>query len=243
MNLNKWWHYILLAIVVGGLSVIALVGIAAAVIYPSLPSLDALTDYHPKQPLRVYSEDKYLIGEFGEEHRAYVKIENVPKNMQDAVLAIEDRRFYQHNGIDVKGIFRAIKTNLTGQGHEGASTITMQVAKNFFTVPNGKRTLVTKINEALLAIKIEHSLSKDKILELYINQIYLGQRSYGFAAASQVYYGKSLDKINLAEMALLAGLPKAPSTYNPFVNPKRAISRQQEVLHDMFRFGFIKEDL
>lgn len=243
MNLNKWWHYILLAIVVGSLSIIALVGIAAAVIYPSLPSLEALTDYHPKQPLRVYSEDKYLIGEFGEEHRAYVKIENVPKNMQDAVLAIEDRRFYQHNGIDIKGIFRAIKTNLTGQGHEGASTITMQVAKNFFTMPNGKRTLVTKINEALLAIKIEHSLSKDKILELYINQIYLGQRSYGFAAASQVYYGKSLDKINLAEMALLAGLPKAPSTYNPFVNPKRAISRQQEVLRDMFRSGFIKEDL
>ena len=243
MNLNKWWHYILLAIVVGGLSIIALIGIAAAVIYPALPSLDALTDYHPKQPLRVYSEDKYLIGEFGEEHRAYINIENVPQNMQHAVIAIEDRRFYQHNGIDVKGIFRAIKTNLTGQGHEGASTITMQVAKNFFTVPNGKRTLVTKINEALLAIKIEHSLSKDKILELYINQIYLGQRSYGFAAASQVYYGKSLDKINLAETALLAGLPKAPSTYNPFINPKRAISRQQEVLHDMYRFGFIKEDL
>ncbi len=243
MNLNKWWHYILLAIVVGSLSMIALIGIAAAVIYPALPSLDALTDYHPKQPLRVYSEDKYLIGEFGEEHRAYINIENVPQNMQHAVIAIEDRRFYQHNGIDVKGIFRAIKTNLTGQGHEGASTITMQVAKNFFTVPNGKRTLVTKINEALLAIKIEHSLSKEKILELYINQIYLGQRSYGFAAASQVYYGKPLNKINLAETALLAGLPKAPSTYNPFINPKRAISRQQEVLHDMFRFGFIKEDL
>ncbi len=243
MNLNKWWHYILLAIVVGSLSMIALIGIAAAVIYPALPSLDALTDYHPKQPLRVYSEDKYLIGEFGEEHRAYINIENVPQNMQHAVIAIEDRRFYQHNGIDVKGIFRAIKTNLTGQGHEGASTITMQVAKNFFTVPNGKRTLVTKINEALLAIKIEHSLSKEKILELYINQIYLGQRSYGFAAASQVYYGKPLNKINLAETALLAGLPKAPSTYNPFINPKRAISRQQEVLHDMYRFGFIKEDL
>jgi penicillin-binding protein 1A len=243
MTLNKWWHYFLLAIVVGGLSIIALVGIAAAVIYPALPSLDALTDYHPKQPLRVYSEDKYLIGEFGEERRAYIKIENVPQNMKDAVLAIEDRRFYQHNGIDIKGILRAIKTNLTGQGHEGASTITMQVAKNFFTVPNGKRTFVTKINEALLAIKIEHSLAKDKILELYINQIYLGQRAYGFAAASQVYYGKPLDKINLAETALLAGLPKAPSSYNPFINPKRSMGRQREVLHDMFRFGFIKEDL
>ena len=243
MTLNKWWHYLLLAIVVGSLSIIALVGIAATVIYPALPSLDALTDYHPKQPLRVYSEDKYLIGEFGEERRAYIKIENVPQNLKDAVLAIEDRRFYQHNGIDVKGILRAIKNNLTGQGHEGASTITMQVAKNFFTTPNGKRTLVTKINEALLAIKIEHSLSKDKILELYLNQIYLGQRSYGFAAASQVYYGKPLDKINLAESALLAGLPKAPSNYNPFVNPKRAIGRQREVLRDMFRFGFIKEDI
>ncbi len=243
MTLTKWWHYLLLAIVVGGLSIIALAGIAAAVIYPALPSLDALTDYHPKQPLRVYSEDHYLIGEFGEERRAYIKIENVPQNMKDAVLAIEDRRFYHHNGIDTTGILRAIKTNLTGKGHEGASTITMQVAKNFFTVPNGKRTLVTKINEALLAIKIEHSLSKDKILELYINQIYLGQRAYGFAAASQVYYGKPLDKINLAETALLAGLPKAPSNYNPFVNPKRAMGRQKEVLHDMFRFGFIKEDL
>lgn len=242
MTLNKWWQYLLLAIVVGGLSLVALIGIAAALIYPALPSLDALTNYHPKQPLRVYSEDNYLIGEFGEEHRAYIKIEDVPKNMKDAILAIEDRRFYQHNGIDAVGIMRAIKNNLTGQGHEGASTITMQVAKNFFTTPNGKRTLVTKINEALLAIKIEHSLSKDKILELYINQIYLGQRAYGFSAASQVYYGKPLDKINLAESALLAGLPKAPTNYNPFTNLKRATTRQHEVLHDMFRFGFIKED-
>ena len=241
MTLNKWWHYLLLALVVGSLSIIALVGIAAAIIYPSLPSLEALTDYRPKLPLRVYSEDGYLIDEFGEERRAYIKIEQVPKNMKDAVLAIEDRRFYQHHGVDTKGILRAIKNNVTGKSHEGASTITMQVAKNFFTVPNGKRTLITKVNEALLAIKIEHNLSKDKILELYINQIYLGQRSYGFAAASQVYYGKPLEKLNLAETALLAGLPKAPSGYNPYVHPKRAIARQQEVLRDMYRFGFIKE--
>jgi len=238
---NKWWQYLLLAVTVGSLSVLALVGVAAALIYPTLPSLDALTDYQPKLPLRVFSEDGYLIDEFGEERRAYIKIENVPQNMKDAVLAIEDRRFYQHNGVDVKGIFRAIKNNVTGRSHEGASTITMQVAKNFFTTPNGKRTFITKINEALLALKIEHKLSKDQILELYINQIYLGQRSYGFAAASQVYYGKPLEKLSLAETALLAGLPKAPSGYNPFVNPKRAITRQQEVLHDMYRFGFIKE--
>jgi penicillin-binding protein 1A len=238
---TRWWQYLFLAIFVGGLSVIALIAIAAALIYPSLPSLEALTDYRPKLPLRVYSEDGYLIGEFGEERRAYIEISDVPQSMKDAVLAIEDRRFYQHNGIDTKGVLRAIKNNVTGVSHEGASTITMQVAKNFFTAPNGKRTFITKINEALLAIKIEHNLSKDKILELYINQIYLGQRAYGFAAASQVYYGKPLDKLNLAETALLAGLPKAPSGYNPFVNPKRAIARQQEVLRDMHRFGFLKE--
>lgn len=241
MTPTKWWHYILLAITVSGLSIVALLAIAAAIIYPSLPSLDALTNYHPKLPLRVYSEDGYLIGEFGEERRAFIKIDQVPQNLKDAVLAIEDRRFYTHNGIDTTGVLRAIKNNVTGKGHEGASTITMQVAKNFFTPPSGKRGLITKVNEALLAIKIEHSLGKDKILELYINQIYLGQRSYGFAAASQVYYGKPLDQLNLAETALLAGLPKAPSGYNPFINPERAISRQHEVLRDMFRFGFLKE--
>ena len=232
-----------MTLVVGGLSLLALITVAAALIYPTLPSLEALTDYQPKLPLRVYSEDGYLIDEFGEERRAYVKIENVPQNMKDAVLAIEDRRFYQHGGVDLKGVLRAIKNNVTGVSHEGASTITMQVAKNFFTTPNGKRTIITKINEAMLALKIEHTLSKDKILELYINQIYLGQRAYGFAAAAQVYYGKSLEKLNLAETALLAGLPKAPSGYNPYVNPKRAITRQQEVLRDMYRFGFIKEPM
>ena len=241
MILNKWWQYLLMTVMVGALSVFALIGVAAALIYPTLPSLEALTDYQPKLPLRVYSEDGYLIDEFGEERRAYIKIENVPQNMKDAVLAIEDRRFYQHSGVDFKGILRAIRNNVTGRSHEGASTITMQVAKNFFTTPNGKRTIITKINEAMLALKIEHTLSKDKILELYINQIYLGQRAYGFGAAAQVYYGKPLEKLNLAETALLAGLPKAPSGYNPFVNPKRAKTRQQEVLRDMYRFGFIKE--
>jgi len=241
MILNKWWHYLVMTVIVSSLSVLALIGVAAALIYPTLPSLEALTDYQPKLPLRVYSEDGYLIDEFGEERRAYIRIERVPQSMKDAVLAIEDRRFYQHSGVDFKGILRAIRNNITGRSHEGASTITMQVAKNFFTKPNGKRTIVTKINEAMLALKIEHALNKDQILELYINQIYLGQRAYGFAAAAQVYYGKPLEKLNLAETALLAGLPKAPSGYNPFVNPKRAIARQQEVLRDMHRFGFIQE--
>lgn len=216
-----------------------MIGLAAALIYPDLPSLEALTNYQPKLPLRVYSQDGYLLAEFGEERRAFVDITKVPQNMKSAVIAIEDRRFYQHGGIDTKGILRAALNNVTGGSKEGASTITMQVARNFFL--SSERSFKRKINEAMLAIKIEHSLPKDKILELYINQIYLGQRAYGFAAASQVYYGKPLDKLNLAETALLAGLPKAPSNYNPFIHPKRAIKRQHEVLHDMRRFGFIDE--
>lgn len=239
MMIHKWWQYLLLAVVIAALSLMALVGIAVAVIYPSLPSLEALTNYHPKQPLRVYSADGYLISEFGQERRAYVKIENVPQDMKNALIAIEDRRFYKHNGIDLKGIARAAISNLKGGSKEGASTITMQVARNFFL--SSERNYKRKINEALLALKIEKSLSKDQILELYINQIYLGQRAYGFAAAAQVYYGKPLEKLNLAETALLAGLPKAPSSYNPYVNPKRASTRQKEVLMDMLRNQFISQ--
>lgn len=224
---------------VSGIAVAALTALAITLIYPTLPSLETITHYRPKQPLRVYSADQYLIGEFGEERRAFIKIDKVPKQMKEAVLAIEDRRFYQHGGIDLKGVLRAVKNNVTGKSHEGASTITMQVAKNFFTGPNKKRNMVTKIKEALLSIKIEKTLSKDQILELYLNQIYLGQRSYGFSAASQVYYGKSLAELSLAESALLAGLPKAPSGYNPFYRPKKAIRRQHEVLRDMRRYGFI----
>lgn len=241
MTPKKWWHFLLLFIVVSGLSIAALSALAVTLVYPTLPSLEALTDYQPKLPLRVYSADGYLIGEFGEERRAFVKIEDVPQNLKNAVLAIEDRRFYQHHGIDTTGVLRAIKDNVLGIGHEGGSTITMQVAKNFFTVPGGKRGLVTKVKEALLAMKIEKALSKDKILELYLNQIYLGQRSYGFAAASQVYYGKPLNKLTLAESALLAGLPKAPSGYNPYINPKRSIDRQHAVLADMHRYGMVTD--
>jgi penicillin-binding protein 1A len=236
---KKWWQLLLLAAVVFSIIVAALGVMAAALIYPELPSLEALTDYKPKLPLRVYTEDGYLLGEFGEERRAFITIDKVPKDMKAAVLAIEDRRFYQHGGIDVHGILRAAVNNLTGGSKEGASTITMQVARNFFL--SSERSLKRKFVEILLSIKIEHSLSKDKILELYINQIYLGQRAYGFAAASQVYFSKPLEKLNLAETALLAGLPKAPSGYNPFVHPKRAIKRQREVLHDMYRYGFIDE--
>ena len=239
MSPKKLWMLLSILLVAGALMLTAMLGLAAALIYPELPSLEALTNYQPKLPLRVYSEDGYLLAEYGEERRAFVDIKNVPEHMKLAVIAIEDRRFYQHNGIDTRGIVRAAVNNITGGSKEGASTITMQVARNFFL--SSERSFKRKINEAMLAIKIEHSLSKDKILELYINQIYLGQRAYGFAAAAQVYFGKPLDQLNLAETALLAGLPKAPSAYNPFVNPKRAMTRQREVLRDMYRYKFIDE--
>ncbi len=217
----------------------SLVGLAAALIYPELPSLDALTNYHPKQPLRVWSADHYLLAEYGEERRDFIKIQDTPKDMQNAILAIEDVRFYKHGGVDTKGILRAAVNNIMGGSKEGASTITMQVARNFYL--SNERSFKRKINEALLAIKIEHNLTKEQILELYINQIFLGQRSYGFSAAAQIYFGKPLNKLNLAEMAVLAGLPKAPSNYNPYQYPKRAISRQRQVLANMKRYKFITD--
>lgn len=241
MTPKKWWHFLILFVLVGSLALATLSALAVTLIYPTLPSLEALTNYQPKLPLRIYSAEGYLIGEFGEERRAFVKIQDVPQDLKNAVLAIEDRRFYQHNGIDTTGIMRAIKDNVLGIGHEGGSTITMQVAKNFFSVPGGKRDLVTKVKEALLAMKIEKALTKDQILELYLNQIYLGQRSFGFAAASQVYYGKPINKLTLAESALLAGLPKAPTGYNPYINPKRSIDRQHAVLADMHRYGMVTD--
>jgi penicillin-binding protein 1A len=241
MLFNKWWKTLLLLGLVAGLAIASLIGLAAVLIYPDLPSLESLTDYRPKVPLRVYSEDGFLIAEFGEERRAVVKIGEVPKHMKQAILAAEDERFYQHGGVDTMGVLRAALANLSAGGaKEGASTITMQVARNFFL--SSEKTLKRKVSEALLAVKIEHSLSKDKILELYINQIYLGQRAYGFAAASQVYFGKPLNKLNAAEFAMLAGLPKAPSRYNPFANLKRSTERQRYVLRRMRELNFIDEN-
>src|SRR5665647_711055 len=213
---------------------------AVVLIYPTLPSLEVLTDYQPKIPLRVYSADGKLIGEFGEERRAVVAIENVPKPMIAAILAAEDDRFYQHGGVDYVGVARAALSNFVSGGvKQGASTITMQVARNFFL--SKEKTLTRKFNEMLLAFKIEHSLTKNQILQLYINQIYLGQRAYGFAAASQTYFGKPLEKLTLAEYATLAGLPKAPSRYNPIANPKRSKQRQQYVLGRMRALGLITD--
>ena len=233
----RWWFYPLSALALALLPLL-LLAFVAMLAYPSLPSLEALTDYRPKIPLRVYSAEGVLLGEFGEERRALAKIGEVPDLMKKAILAAEDDRFYEHGGIDYIGVLRAAYSNFTAGGaKQGASTITMQVARNFFL--SKEKTLSRKFNEALLAFKIEHSLSKDEILQLYINQIYLGQRAYGFAAAAQVYFGKELRQLSIAEIAMLAGLPKAPSAYNPVVNPKRAKLRQMYVLRRMHELHFI----
>ncbi len=230
------------AIALLGLIAIALsiVVIVVALAYPNLPSLEVLTDYRPKIPLRIYSADGYLIGEFGEERRAVVSINDVPEVMKQAILAAEDDRFYQHIGIDYAGVLRAASANLLGGGKkQGASTITQQVARNFFLT--SEKTYTRKLYEALLSLKIENNLNKNQIFELYINQIFLGQRAYGFGAAAQIYFGKPLKQISIAEAAMLAGLPKAPSAYNPIVNPRRAKIRQQYVLRRMRELSFISD--
>lgn len=220
------------------LVLVALLGIAAVSAYPNLPTLEVLTDYHPKIPLRIYSAEGFLLGEFGDERRTVVRIAEVPAELKQAILAAEDERFYEHSGVDYIGVLRAAYSNFTsGETRQGASTITMQVARNFFLTK--EKTLTRKFNEALLSFKIEANLTKDEILELYLNQIYLGQRAYGFAAAAQTYYGKSLQQLSLAETAMLAGLPKAPSRFNPVADPKRARQRQQYVLRRMRDLGFI----
>jgi len=239
----KWLRWFAFpAAVLAGLAVLgAMLGaFVLLVAYPRVPSVDALADYQPKVPLRIYTADGVLIGEFGEERRAVVRIDEVPAVLKAAILAAEDERFYQHQGVDYVGVIRAAYSNLLAGGkRQGASTITMQVARNFFL--STEKTLTRKLYEVLLAYKIESTLTKDQILELYVNQIYLGQRAYGFAAASQIYFGKGLKDLSVGEAAMLAGLPKAPSGYNPVVNPKRAKSRQAYVLRRMHDLGSLNE--
>ncbi|MBR8060283.1 penicillin-binding protein 1A [Burkholderia dolosa] len=242
---RPWWQKALIGlaatcvalVVAGGL----VLGYALVVAWPNMPSLDALTDYRPKVPLRIYTSDHVLIGEFGEERRDVVHFKDVPDSLKKAILAIEDARFYDHGGVDLTGIIRAGFVALTnGHASQGASTITMQVARNFFL--SSEKTYTRKIYEMLLAYRIERALTKDQILEVYMNQIYLGQRAYGFASAARVYFGKDLKDITLAEAAMLAGLPKAPSAYNPVVNPKRAKVRQEYILQRMLELNFITRE-
>jgi penicillin-binding protein 1A len=238
--LNRWLLYVG-SVLLGLAAVGALLGaFVLALLYPTLPSLESLTEYHPKIPLRVVSAEGELLGEFGEERRAIVTIAEVPDVMKQAILAAEDERFYQHGGVDYLSVLRAAIANVTSGSQQGAGTITMQVARNFFLTR--EKTITRKLREVLLAWKIEANLSKDEILQLYVNQIFLGQRAYGFAAAAQIYFGKPLKDLNAAEAAMLAGLPKAPSAYNPVTNPKRAKSRQLYVLRRMHDLGFLTDE-
>lgn len=223
-----------------GVAAALAVAFAMVMIYPNLPELDQLTDYQPKMPLRIYTADHVLIGEFGEERRNLIRFDEIPDVMKKAVLAIEDDRFYQHGGLDYLGIMRAAINNLIGKNRQGASTITQQVARNFFLT--SEQTLKRKLYEALLAWKIESALTKDEIFEIYMNQIYLGQRAFGFASASQIYFGKPLQDVTIAEAAMLAGLPKAPSANNPVANPVRAKVRQQYILQRMYQLGYIDQE-
>jgi penicillin-binding protein 1A len=237
----RWLFRIALWMV--GLATAAAVGlalviaVALSVAYPNLPDISDLADYRPKLPLRVYSAEGALLGEFGEERRNLTPIDDIPKVMKDAVLAIEDARFFQHGGVDYKGVVRAGLANLGRVKSQGASTITMQVARNVYL--SSEKTFTRKIYEILLTFKLEHLLTKDQILEIYMNQIFLGNRAYGFAAASEAYFGKPLKSLSIAEAAMLAGLPKAPSAYNPISNPKRARVRQQYIIERMEENGFI----
>lgn len=216
---------------------VGLVAIAIIVTYPKLPELDAIKHYQPKEPLTIYSADGVIIGTYGEERRAFTTIDQFPQVLTNAVIAAEDKRFREHWGVDVTGIFRAVISNLTGGVKSGASTITQQVARNFYL--SNERTFTRKFNEALLAYKIERTLNKDQILELYFNQIYLGQRAYGFASAAKIYFNKDVRDLTLAEASILAGLPKAPSAFNPIVNPQRARLRQEYILNNMVDLGMI----
>jgi penicillin-binding protein 1A len=213
------------------------VAIALAVAYPNLPDISDLSQYRPKLPLRVFSVEGELLGEFGEERRNFTPIKDIPQVLTDAVLAIEDARFYQHGGVDYVGVIRAGLANVGKAKSQGASTITMQVARNVYL--SSEKTFTRKIYEILLTFKLEHLLTKDQILEIYMNQIYLGNRAYGFAAAAETYFGKALKDITVAEAAMLAGLPKAPSAYNPINNPKRARTRQLYIIDRMLENGFI----
>ncbi|WP_077000075.1 penicillin-binding protein 1A [Variovorax sp. KK3] len=224
----------------GALASLCAVGIAVAVLHPRLPDVSSLDDYQPRQPLRIYTADDVLIGEYGEERRTFTRLADIPKVMQDAVVAVEDARFYEHPGVDAVGLLRAVVANLRHGLHQGASTITMQVAREIYL--SQERTLTRKLSEAMLAFELERRFGKERILEIYLNQIFLGRRAYGFAAASETYFGKPLAQITLAEAAMLAGLPKAPQANNPVVNPRRARARQLYVLDRMQEVGMISAE-
>jgi penicillin-binding protein 1A len=207
-------------------------------LYEQLPPIDHLADYDPMLPMRIHARDGTLLAEYGQERREVVPIDRIPLHVRQALLSIEDANFYVHHAVDYAGLLRAALRNLrAGEHAQGASTITMQVARVFFL--GREKTYGRKLTEILLAYKLESVYSKDKLLELYMNQIYLGERAYGFAAAACVYFGKALDQLTMAEAAMLAGLPKAPSAYNPVANRERAVIRQRHILRRMHALGHL----
>lgn len=238
--INKLGFKVLALFAAVALVLVTALGIYTITLLPDLPDIEAIRDVRLKVPLRVYTADGSLIGEFGEERREPVAIEQVPEVLIKAVLAAEDNAFYSHPGVDLMGVARALMANLkSGSSGQGASTITMQVARNYFLTR--EKTYTRKLKEALLAFRLEQVLTKDEILALYFNKIFLGHRAYGFAAASRVYYGKHIDKLSVAQHAMLAGLPKAPSRDNPLSNPKRAEKRRNYVLGRMQQLDHISQ--
>ena len=230
---SGWLRSIFKWLAIFSICAFLLAGIGIGYLYskiaPELPDVQQLREVQLQMPLRIYTADSDLIAEYGEKRREPVMITQVPDNLKNAIIAAEDQHFYSHPGVAWQGLVRAaLHLARTGRKGPGGSTITMQVARNFFL--SNERTYARKIKEIFLSFKIERELAKDEILELYLNKIYLGNRSYGFAAAAKVYYGKKIGDLNLAESAMLAGLPKAPSRYNPIVNPERALLRRNYVL-------------
>lgn len=237
---KQWWQLAFMALF-GFLTIgILIVTVISLFVLPTLPSIDELNENRLKVPLRVYTTDGQLLAEFGEEKRIPVKIDEVPEPLVHAILAAEDHAFLYHRGVDFLGIARAVLANLRSGSHsQGGSTITMQVARNYFLSP--EKTYTRKVREVLLAFKLERELTKKEILELYVNKIFLGHRAYGFAAAAQIYYGKSLADLTIAEYAMLAGLPKAPSRDNPLTNPDNATERRDYVLRQMHKLDYIND--
>lgn len=244
-RMSKWLKLFLWTSFLGTITTVGLVAFAAftywTTVYPTLPDVNELKTVQMQVPLRIYTSDNKLMAEYGEKRRIPLSYEQFPPQMIQAILAAEDDRFFEHPGVDYQGILRAVfELVKTGHKSQGGSTITMQVARNFFLSP--EKSFMRKINEIVLSLKIEHELSKEEIIALYLNKIFLGHRSYGFAAASQTYFGRSIDQLTVDEFAILAGLPKAPSTLNPVTNPEAAKNRRDYVLRRMTELGYISEN-
>jgi len=238
--LLKSLKFLTIAATISGL--LGIVAIVATYLYlaPQLPPVTTLKDVQYQVPLQVFTQDGQLIAEYGSKKRDPLRYDQIPATMIHAILAAEDDRFFEHPGVDYQGIIRAVvNLVLTGKKAQGGSTITMQVARNFFLSP--EKTYLRKLNEIFLSLKIEHELSKEEILALYLNKIYLGNRAYGIGSAAKIYYGKPIDELSLAQYAMVAGLPKAPSRYNPLANTERAVIRRDYVLSRMLELGFIDQ--